>query len=755
MGVESEGKRGRKNRAGQGRVETPASSEIIGGPGTRGWLTGLEVALSDLRSSWNNVYHHTEDISVDHLLVRRGQAFNITLYFRNRGFLPVVDNIIFVVETGPLPDLAKGTRAVFSLGKHGGPRSWIALPEMQGDTSLEVSLCAPPMAAVGRYVLKVHINSFQGTVSAYQLGEFILLFNPWCPGDAVYLDSEPQRQEYVVNDYGFIYQGNKNWIRPCPWNYGQFEDNIIDICLELLDKSLNFQIDPATDCALRGNPVYISRVVCAMINSNDDNGVLNGNWSENYLDGVNPAEWTGSVAILKKWHATGCQPVRYGQCWVFAAVMCTVMRCLGIPTRVTTNFDSGHDTDGNLIIDEYYDSTGRILENKKRDTVWNYHVWNECWMARQDLPPGYGGWQVLDATPQETSNGLYCCGPASVRAIKEGEVDLNYDTPFVFAMVNADCMSWLVYGGKEQKLHQDTTSVGHFISTKSIQSDERDDITENYKYGEGSPEERLVFQKALQKLRARRSQGAFRADSQPSRPMSQSWNSHRSLNIPSHRPSDVVQVSLKFKLLDPPNMGQDINFVLLALNMSSQFKDLKVNLSAQSLLHDGNPLPPFWQDTAFISLSPDEEKTYTCKIPYSQYSQYLSTDKLIRISALGEEKSSPEKILVNKIITLTYPGITINILGAAIMYQPLSIQVIFSNPLLEPVEDCVLTLEGSGLFKKQQRILIGVLKPHHKATITVKTIPFKSGPRQIQANLRSNKFKDIKGYRNLYVDFAL
>ena len=24
-----------------------------------------------------------------------------------------------------------------------------------------------------------------------------------------------------MNDYGFIYQGNKNWIRPCPWNYGQ------------------------------------------------------------------------------------------------------------------------------------------------------------------------------------------------------------------------------------------------------------------------------------------------------------------------------------------------------------------------------------------------------------------------------------------------------------------------------------------------------------------------------------------------------
>ncbi|KAM5240567.1 protein-glutamine gamma-glutamyltransferase 5 isoform 1-T1 [Hipposideros larvatus] len=717
-------------------------------------MAGLELSVTDFQSSWNNMWHHTEEISSDRLLVRRGQAFNITLYFKNRGFQPGLDNIIFVVETGLLPDLAKGTRAVFSLADRGGPSLWMASLETNKATSLEVSLCAPPMAAVGQYLLKVHIDSFQGSVTAYQLGEFILLFNPWCPEDTVYLDSEPQRQEYVMNDYGFIYQGNKNWIRPCPWNYGQFEENIIEICLELLDKSLNFQTDPATDCALRGSPVYISRVVSAMINSNDDNGVLNGKWCEEYSDGINPAEWTGSVAILRQWHATGCQPVRYGQCWVFAAIMCTVMRCLGIPTRVITNFDSGHDTDGNLIIDAYYDNTGRILENKK-DTVWNFHVWNECWMVRKDLPPGYGGWQVLDATPQETSNGLYCCGPASVRAIKEGEVDLNYDTAFVFSMVNADCVSWLVHGGKEQRLHWDTNSVGHFISTKSIQSDDRDDITENYKYEEGSPQERQVFLKALQKLKIGRSQGPYRTDSPSSRHTPPSQGSPRSLHTPSPRPSDVIQVSLKFQLLDLPIMGQDIKFVLLALNMSLQFKDLKVNLSAQSLLHDGSPLPPFWQDTAFITLSPEEAKTHPCQIPYSQYSQYLSTDKLIHISALGEEKSSPEKILVDKIITLTYPAIMINVLGAAVVNQQLSIQVIFSNPLSEQVEDCVLTVEGSGLFKKQQRVMIGVLKPQHRASITLKTVPFKSGQRQIQANLRSNKFKDIKGYRNVYVDLML
>lgn len=35
----------------------------------------------------------------------------------------------------------------------------------------------------------------------------------------------------------------------------------------------------------------------------------------------------------------------------------------------------------------------------------NFHCWNDAWMARPDLKPGYGGWQAVDATPQETSHG--------------------------------------------------------------------------------------------------------------------------------------------------------------------------------------------------------------------------------------------------------------------------------------------------------------------------------------------------------------
>ena len=52
----------------------------------------------------------------------------------------------------------------------------------------------------------------------------------------------------------------------------------------------------------------------------------------------------------------------------------------------------------------------------------NYHVWVEAWMQRPDLKGHYGGWQALDATPQEPSphSGVFTLGPAPVVAIKEG-----------------------------------------------------------------------------------------------------------------------------------------------------------------------------------------------------------------------------------------------------------------------------------------------------------------------------------------------
>lgn len=47
----------------------------------------------------------------------------------------------------------------------------------------------------------------------------------------------------------------------------------------------------------------------------------------------------------------------------------------------------------------------------------NYHVWTEAWMTRPDLDGEYGGWQAVDATPQELSphSRTMVVGPASIQ----------------------------------------------------------------------------------------------------------------------------------------------------------------------------------------------------------------------------------------------------------------------------------------------------------------------------------------------------
>ena len=62
----------------------------------------------------------------------------------------------------------------------------------------------------------------------------------------------------------------------------------------------------------------------------------------------------------------------------------------------------------------FFDEDGDEITQKNpdpnvavHDSIWNFHVWNDVWMARSDLPVGYGGWQAVDATPQEASGGRY------------------------------------------------------------------------------------------------------------------------------------------------------------------------------------------------------------------------------------------------------------------------------------------------------------------------------------------------------------
>ncbi|XP_044515640.1 protein-glutamine gamma-glutamyltransferase E [Gracilinanus agilis] len=677
----------------------------------------------------NKREHHTDKYYHDELITRRGQPFRARMVMSRP--LDQREKVTFTVSTGPNASESARTKAMFPLSTGPTNNAWSAIIVSNNGNSITVNIISPVNAPIGRYTLSLEISSQNGRTSVV-LGTWILLFNPWHQGDAVYMMNNAEREEYVEEDAGILYVGSVNRISMVGWNFGQYEEDILNICLTVLDRSLNFRRDPVTDVARRNDPKYIGRVLSGMINGNDDSGVLSGNWSGDYSGGKDPRNWNGSVEILKQWKKNRFQPVRFGQCWVFAGTLNTVLRCLGIPARVITNFNSAHDTDRSLTVDVYYDSQGNPLE-RGSDSVWNFHVWNEAWFVRVDLGQVYNGWQVLDATPQERSQGVFQCGPASVVAVRQGDVNYDFDMPFVFAEVNADSITWMVNpDGSSRRNSTKTDSVGKFISTKAVGSNSRVDVTDKYKYPEGSKQERDTFRKALQKLKP--DSGSFGATSS---------ETGRSEEKPS-------SISGKFKVNGTLEVGKEVNLDLQLKNKSSDWKTVTVNMTAWTIVYNGTLVHEVWKSSFTASLNPQEEAEYPVKISYSQYENFMTADNMIRVTAVCQVEDEAE-VVVERDVILDNPAITMELLDQARVQTPVNVRVLFANPLDMPVDNCVLTVEGSGLMRGNLRIKVPSLRPKERSNFKFEITPLKSGTKQLVLDFSCSKFTAVKAFMSVDV----
>ncbi|XP_072552168.1 protein-glutamine gamma-glutamyltransferase 2-like [Salminus brasiliensis] len=678
-------------------------------------LPVLEIERVDLACAVNNAEHHTELNGVTRLIVRRGQPFTVVLHLRAGPPFHNGINIKLIATTGPEPSEDADTAVRFGLGKLISKVRWSATAELTSESTVALTVCSNPNAPIGLYQLTLDQDS------GVSLGQFILLFNPWCKRDPVYLANEAERQEYVLSQDGLIYRGKPKHITTLPWTFGQFEPDMLDICLKVLDKSLQHLQDPAQDCSERRSPVYVTRVLSAMINSRDDKGVLVGNWSGDYTDGVRPTAWKDSCSILRQWYQQNCTGVEYGQCWVFAAVACTVSRALGIPCRVVTNYESAHDTNSNLLIERYYDE---FAEDIGDDSIWNFHVWVESWMARPDLKLGYEGWQASDPTPQEKSEDIYCCGPAPLRAIKEGDLTVKYDAPFVYAEVNADVVEYITLrDGRHVKVDGSTTAVGQCISTKAVGSDEREDITHLYKYPEGSAEERQVFEKA----------------------------NHQNRLIQNEEEPGVL---VKIKLNPKSMVGTDFDVYARVKNNTDTQKNCRLMFYAQAVSYNGKLGETCGlTELAEMNLAPTEGGKATLRLQYSEYGKVVTQDRMIKLVALLVDVQTRDFYRATKTLMLDSPSIIILVQGEPKVGQTLKVNALLVNPLPEALENCVFSLYGANLtdgapITKE----VGTVGPEESTIAELEFTPKATGIRKLVIDFSSDKLGNIQGYENLVIE---
>ncbi|XP_020663327.3 protein-glutamine gamma-glutamyltransferase 4 [Pogona vitticeps] len=680
-------------------------SKTAGGP--------LKAVGVDYLREQNTFLHHTNDYANRSLIVRRGQEFKLKLAFSRE--LNEDDKVHLQLSFGEKPMESKKTCLSLNARSGENDQNWHAKICQTNGKECVIAVSSPADAIIGKYLLKVAMGS---SIYCPENNSIYVLFNPWCKADSVFMADNDERTEYVLNDTGYIYVGSTKNIRGRPWNFGQFEEDVLDCCMYLLDKS-------QLKLNARKDPVIISRVMSALVNSDDDRGVLFASWSGHYQGGTSPLAWTGSVPILQQYYKTK-KSVFYGQCWVFSGVLTTVMRSLGIPARSVTNFASAHDTEENLKVDVYLNEKGQRVDSLTTDSVWNFHVWNDVWMKRPDLPKGFDGWQAIDATPQERSQGIYQCGPTPISAIKKGEVYLPYDSKFVFAEVNADKVFWLVKyeNGTEKyiKLREETKVIGKSISTKAVGKDTREDITNQYKFPEDTPEERKAVETACYYL-----QSCCLGTSEDK---SESPKADLKLGIEGE------------KALWP---GQPIDFNIVVKNDSMGLWTVNVAASCQLETYTGKVEANLESIKQTINTEGKPVIEIPVKIAADAYIKSLMAvedELLIKINIIAEIQETNEKLTEEVTLNFQYPPLRVEMPETGKIDQDFICAFIFKNTLSIPLENCKLYVEGLGFFV-MEIFDQGDLAPGGIFKCKIVCAPKKAGLKKIVAKLNSTQLKGI------------
>ncbi|CAF3862778.1 unnamed protein product [Rotaria sp. Silwood1] len=409
--------------------------------------------------------HLTCYYDIQGLILRRGQPFSFTIIFNQDFHMDKYHlSVIFKSQTWiNIPNI----KIPLNTSSNGWSAKRLFI-ENQKDNCICLQINPPSNTIIGKYSLLLEICSItkdlinQQDLSIFHFDtDIYFLFNPWNKNDSCALLSSDEIAEYVMNEHGQIYLGSSDIPRSIPWYFGQFERVVLLTALTLLNKThLSTQNHIDTCLILR----ILSSKICSDLEKH--NGIF-PSLLNNHLISYQNNGYTSSPAILQQCLRLNNQMFQgdSGCNWQHAVVFCSLCRSLGIPCRIVTVYNAISQNQEKENIDVNWNTRQRptIVVNSKLTRPW--HVWNECWIRRDDLPESNSGWQVIDSSFIEYNTNIRHTGPCSVVALKSATLNLKWDTINIYHVLNGSKTYWLVYPNGNKKLITSTqTLLNHDVN---------------------------------------------------------------------------------------------------------------------------------------------------------------------------------------------------------------------------------------------------------------------------------------------------
>ena len=120
----------------------------------------------------------------------------------------------------------------------------------------------PSKIKIESFAKRYHMGTLGGKGLRGSVDSFLCLTvsNVFPSDDLVYLENDPERDEYVINEKGKLYVGQFRKARGRPWAFGQFDDVVLPVACYILELGKLAHSE-------RGNPVQVVRAISAGVSA--------------------------------------------------------------------------------------------------------------------------------------------------------------------------------------------------------------------------------------------------------------------------------------------------------------------------------------------------------------------------------------------------------------------------------------------------------------------------------------------------------
>jgi len=295
---------------------------------------------------------------------------------------------------------------------------------------------------------------------------------------------------------------------------------------------------------------------------------------------------------------------------------------------------------------------------------------------------------------------------------------VDYDWTFIYGEVNADiCQFVETRDGKYKMVSNKTDAVGFQISTKAIGKNQLEDITSQYKFPEGSNEERASFS-ALEQQKELEVSGR--------------------LIIDETMVGNPIKIIVRLASQKPTEAGKST---------------AKIVVTGTIIYYNGKSGDQIFNITQNVTLPEDgTEQEFTLTVEEDRYIKYLKQNHEIdfRVFVYSDADADVDTLLYKR---FTFQEEEPKILVAEEIPQKEEggFKVSFTNPLSIPLTNVEFAVEGSGVISKQRSKPISIL-PKESAAVAfdLKGVK-KPGERIIKAQVSSNELETIFSFKEVKV----